>query len=67
MNDATRHIAANRIMKNGYDLGRCVVSLKGDVVLDCQPLLEELPMTEWFGGTIHIVTDEKDIHHAIFE
>lgn len=62
MNDDTiRHIASNHIIKDGYDLGRCVVTLKGDVVLDCQPLLEEQPMTEWFNGAIHIVTNEDRI------
>lgn len=53
--EVTRRIAANHVIENGCDLGRCVVELHDDIVINCHPLVEEHPMTEWFGRTIYVV------------
>lgn len=49
-----RRIAVNRVVLNGKEHRQCVVLIDGDTVIDYKPFTEELPFTEWIGGTIEL-------------
>lgn len=53
-----RRVAASTVvMPNGNILHNQVVEMRGGIATDVYPLTEELPMTEWYGGTIMILGD----------
>lgn len=54
-----RRIAANRIILDDKQLTQCVIEIEGDIVKSYYPLTDELPFTEWLGGTITL-TKYKD-------
>lgn len=52
-----RRIAANEVLVDNTLIEQCVVELYGDRVVNYYHFEDELPMTEWLGGTIIL---EKD-------
>ena len=48
----TRRIASNGVSLDGKELGRYVVELRDDEVIDYYPLLSELPFTEWIPTSV---------------
>ena len=55
--NSIRRIASNDVLVDGNRLGRYVVELVGDTVVDYRPLVGELPFTEWFCEPINFITD----------
>ena len=53
-----RKVAAHEVHINGKTLRQAVVEIVGGRVVDCYTFTEELPMTEWLGGTIEIRGDK---------
>lgn len=53
-----RRIAANRIIASDKQFSQYVIEIKDGIVIDCYPLHEELPFTEWLGGTILLEKDK---------
>ena len=53
----TRRIASN----GGKELGRYVVELRDDEVIDYYPLLSELPFTEWIPTSVKLVREKGRI------
>lgn len=51
-----RRIAANRIILDDKQLKQHVIEIEGDIVKSYYPLSDELPFTEWLGGTITLTT-----------
>lgn len=54
-----RRIAANRVVVNGHELRQCIVEIKDGIVVNHYPFSDELPFTEWLGGVIEIMPDDK--------
>lgn len=55
-----RLIAANRVvMPDGKEFVPGVVELDGECVESVARLEQELPFTEWLGGTIEIISNSK--------
>ena len=50
-----------RIASNGKELGRYVVELRDDEVIDYYPLLSELPFTEWIPTSVKLVREKGRI------
>lgn len=59
-----RRIAAHEIIIDKKVLRPGVVEIKDSCVFDYYAFTEELPYTEWIGGTIYVRKDENDISHA---
>lgn len=53
-----RRVAAHRIEINGRTLNRCVVEIDNGRVVNYYTFTDELPLTEWLGGTITISRTE---------
>ena len=53
----TRRVAAHEVKAPGEVLQQAVVELKGGKVERYYPFTDELPQTEWLGGTILIEDD----------
>ena len=54
-----RRIAAHKVVVDGETLRQHVVVISEGRVVDCFPLTEELPMTEWLSGTIDVLDDAE--------
>lgn len=62
-----RRIAAHRVRIHGKELRMHVVEITDGWVTSCYPLSEEMPFTEWLGGTIDITTDETGRRTAVWQ
>ena len=56
-----RRIAANEVLVDNLLMRQCVVELIDDRVVNYSCFKEELPMTEWLGGTIVLERDSNGI------
>lgn len=56
-----RRVAAHRVEVNGRTLNRCVVEIEDGRVVNYYTFTDELPLTEWLGGTIKIIHNEDAI------
>lgn len=54
-----RRIATNRIIFDGKEFIQYAIEIEGGSVKDYYPLTEELPFTEWIGGTITLSNDAE--------
>lgn len=54
-----RRVAANRVRIEDKELKRCVVEIEDGIVVNYYVFSGELPFTEWLGGLIEIMLDEK--------
>lgn len=54
-----RRIAANRIIFGSKEFIQYAIEIEGCIVKDYYPLTEELPFTEWLGGTITLSDDAE--------
>ena len=59
-----RRVAAHRVEINGRIINRCVVEVDEGRVVNYYTFTDELPLTEWFGGTIIVAPDEDGILSA---
>ena len=57
----TRRIASNGVSLDGKVLGRYVVELRDDEVIDYYPLTSELPFTEWLSTSVKLVRENGRI------
>lgn len=53
-------MAANEVVIGDRRLTQCVVEISSGMVTDYYTFEEELPYTEWLGGTIILVRDKKN-------
>ncbi len=54
-----RKVAAHEVHIDQEVMKQAVVELENDEVVACYPFQDELPMTEWLGGTIVVRRDEN--------
>lgn len=59
-NGKRRRVAANEVVDGDRRMAQCVVEIMSGIVTDCYTFDEELPHTEWLGGTIILVRDGED-------
>ncbi len=59
-----RRVAANTVHFNGEQMTPGVVEIEEGRVVECHPLTEETPHTEWLGGTIEIKRDNDGVARA---
>lgn len=50
-----RRVGAHEVVGDGRRLHQAVVEIEGQQVVNCYEFRDELPMTEWLGGTIRLV------------
>ncbi len=60
-----RRIGAHEIITDGATLRQAVVEISGDRVVNYYEFRDELPMTEWLGGTIIVSRDDEGILRAV--
>lgn len=53
-------MAANEVVIGDRRLTQCVVEISSGMVTDYYTFEEELPYTEWLGGTIILVRDKEN-------
>lgn len=56
-----RRVAAHHVDINGKTLNQCVVEIQDGKVVNYYTFTDELPLTEWLGGTITIVKNEENM------
>lgn len=59
-----RRVAAHRVEFNGKTMERCVVEIEDGRVVNYYTFTDELPLTEWLGGTITITRTDDCILSA---
>ena len=52
-----RRVAAHRVVIRGEELKQCVVEIMDGKVVNYFTFKDELPLTEWLGGRIDVITD----------
>ncbi len=57
----TGRFAANRLMKNGDVIVNGVVDTDNGIVRAYYHFSEELPFTEWIGGTIELIEENGQL------
>lgn len=57
----TGRFAANRLVKNGDVIVNGVVEMDNGIVRAYYHFGEELPFTEWIGGTIELIEEEEGL------
>lgn len=60
-----RRVGAHIVITETEKLRQAVVEIDEDRVVNYYEFRDELPMTEWLGGTINIVRDDEGILHAL--
>lgn len=60
-----RRVGAHIVITETEKLCQAVVEIDEDRVVNYYEFRDELPMTEWLGGTINIVRDDEGILHAL--
>lgn len=53
-----RRVAAHIVVIRGEELKQCVVEIMDGKVVNYFTFKDELPLTEWLGGRIDVITDE---------
>ncbi|MCR4774518.1 MAG: hypothetical protein K5854_09200 [Prevotella sp.] len=60
--DELRRIGVHEIvLPNGDILHQAVVEIMNDFVVNYYEFRDELPMVEWFGGTIEVMREEEGL------
>lgn len=54
-----RRVGAHEVVIDNRLLRQAVVELEGQRVVNYYEFRDELPMTEWLGGTIQLTTSEE--------
>lgn len=54
-----RQVAVNRVLVGGEAVSPCVLEMQDGMVVKYYRLIEELPFTEWIGGTV-VLAKEGD-------
>lgn len=66
MSQMFRRVASNRVLIDGREFKPCVVELNDGIVVNYYTFTDELPLTEWLGGTIELQRDENGVLRAIW-
>lgn len=53
-----RRVAVNRLFVDGREIRPCAIEIVDGKVMGYYKLTEELPNTEWLGGTARIINGE---------
>lgn len=56
-----RRVAAHHVHVNGNVIDRCVVEIEDGRVANYYTFTDELPLTEWLGGTITISYNDEGV------
>ncbi len=59
-----RRVGAHEVVGDGRRLHQAVVEIEGQQVVNCYEFRDELPMTEWLGGTIRLVVSADGMRQA---
>ena len=59
-----RRVGAHDVVGDGSRLHQAVVEIEGQQVVNCYEFRDELPMTEWLGGTIRLVVSADGMRQA---
>lgn len=60
-----RRVAAHHVVINDRTIDRCVVEIEDGRVVNYYTFADELPLTEWLGGTIIIKRNEAEVLIAL--
>lgn len=60
-----RRVGANTVITETETLNQAVVEIYDDRVVNYYEFHDELPMTEWLGGSIRLTRDDDGILRAI--
>ncbi|WP_434504042.1 hypothetical protein [Prevotella sp.] len=64
MVDAFRRLGFHELKVSGEVLHQVIVEVVGDRVVNYYEFTDELPMTEWIGGTCEIINDKLIIENS---
>ncbi|MDY5320881.1 MAG: hypothetical protein SPG93_04350 [Prevotella sp.] len=59
-----RRVGAHDVVGDGRRLHQAVVEIEWQQVVNCYEFRDELPMTEWLGGTIRLVVSADGMRQA---
>lgn len=59
-----RRVGAHEVVGDDRQLHQAVVEIEGQRVVNCYEFRDELPMTEWLGGTIRLVVSADGMLQA---
>ena len=59
-----RRVGAHEVVGDGRRLHQAVVEIEWQQVVNCYEFRDELPMTEWLGGTIRLVVSADGMRQA---
>ena len=64
MVDEVRRLGFHELKVSGKVLHQVIVEVIGDRVVNYYEFTDELPMTEWIGGTCEIINDKLIIENS---
>jgi hypothetical protein len=64
MADELRRLGFHELKVSGEVLHQVIVEVIGDRVVNYYEFTDELPMTEWIGGTCEIINDKLIIENS---
>jgi len=56
-----RRVAAHHVLFNDKVIDRCVVEIEDGRVMNYYTFSDELPLTEWLGGTITLSYNDENV------
>jgi len=56
-----RRVAAHHVQIDGRTIDRCVVETDNGRVVNYYTFADELPLTEWLGGTISLLRNDDGV------
>lgn len=65
MENQFRRLGFHELKVSGVVLHQAIVEVIGDRVVNYYEFTDELPMTEWIGGTCEIINDKLIINNNI--
>ena len=65
MENQFRRLGFHKLKVSGVVLHQAIVEVIGDRVVNYYEFTDELPMTEWIGGTCEIINDKLIINNNI--
>lgn len=65
MENQFRRLGFHELRVSGIVLHQAIVEVIGDRVVNYYEFTDELPMTEWIGGTCEIINDKLIINNNI--
>lgn len=64
MEEYYRRVASNEVIVDETVIRQCVVEIMNGRVVNYYHFQDELPLTEWLGGTIRLIKDKDGVLRA---